>query len=383
MGKDVAYEKPYATSHAAALRPGLPSLERYRRHLDASVEWLLRSIRPGGGSAAFFWASGCWSRPYPETTGYVIPTLLRVANHSGLPQARRHGYEAGEWLLDIQEPGGYWHGGLHPPKDGRPSVFNTAQILRGLVALYDDSSDQRWLEAAARGAAWLASGVGRDGLWDNRDYQSVGTPSYYTYAAGPMLEVWQRTQDAAVRESAERVLGAILNRRLDNGAFRDWGFSPGRPAFTHTIAYTLQGLLESGQILDDWDRYGQPAVAALDLLARRAELAGGALPGAFTEDWTPRARYVCLTGSSQLALCLLMLDARDPDLRLVNAAAKLIDHVCARQALRAPLGGVRGGVFGSWPPWGRYIAMRAPNWGAKFHADALMTLSDRLVAEIP
>lgn len=383
MGKDVAYEEPYAAGQAAAYSCGLPSLERYRRYLQASVEWLLRSFRPRGGSAAFYWLSGRWSRPYPETTGYVIPTLLQVADRSGLPRARRCGYEAGEWLLSIQQPGGYWHGGLHPPQRGRPSVFNTAQIVRGLMALHHDSSDERWLEAAVHGAKWLASGVGRNGLWHARDYQSAKTPSYYTYAAPPMLDVWQRTQDAAIRDAAERVLGAALNRQLDNGAFREWSFSPGRPAFTHTIAYTIQGLLESARVLDDWNRYGQPTVAALELLARRAELAGGALPGAFTENWAPHGRYVCLTGNSQLALCLLMLDARDPDLRLVNAAAKLIDYVCARQALRAPLGGLRGGVLGSWPPWGRYIGLRVPNWAAKYHADALMALSDRLAAEIP
>lgn len=383
MGSDIAFEEPSAGPGAAPQRFGLPSLERYQRHLDASVGWLLRSVRPSGGSAAFFWLSGHWSRPYPETTGYVIPTLLRVADCSERPRARRCAYDAGEWLLGIQQAGGYWHGGLHPSKEGKASVFNTAQVLRGLVALHDDSGDERWLEAAARGAAWMASGVGPDGLWNNRDYQAATTPSYYTYAAQPMLDVWRRTEDAAVREAAIRVLGALLDRRLDSGAFRQWSFSPGRPAFTHTIAYTLQGLLESARVLDDWDRYGQPAVAALEMLARRAELAGGALPGAFTENWTPRGRYVCLTGNSQLALCLLMLDARDPDLRLVNAAAKLVDYVCARQALRAPLGGIRGGVLGSWPPWGRYIAVRVPNWAAKYHADALMSLSARLAAEIP
>ncbi len=88
------------------------------------------------------------------------------------------------------------------------------------------------------------------------DYQAESIPSYYTYAVAPMLDVWQSNQDPAIRQAAERALGAILDRRLPNGAFREWGFREGRPAFTHTIAYTLAGLLDSARILDDWETYG-------------------------------------------------------------------------------------------------------------------------------
>jgi hypothetical protein len=38
-------------------------------------------------------------------------------------------------------------------------------------------------------------------------------------------------------------------------------------------------------------------------------------------------------------------------------------------------------VAGSSPITGRYMTLRYPNWAAKFHADALAALTDRLARE--
>ena len=120
--------------------------------------------------------------------------------------------------------------------------------------------------------------------------------------------------------------------------------------------------------------------AALERLARKAEFANGRLPGAYHEDWRAVDWYTCLTGNAQVALCLLRFEERQPDLRLVNAAAKLVDQVCRSQHL-AGHDGVRGAVAGAAPIWGRYMFMRYPNWAAKYHADALMMLTRRLACE--
>jgi hypothetical protein len=355
----------------------------YERHLAATADWLVRSIEQGkGGSCAYFSPLTGWSRPYPETTGYLIPTLIALSQFLNDFDGEGRALELGSWLLTLQAPDGWWHGGLHPPKGGvRPSVFNTAQILQGLIALHDLTDDERWLESAARGARWLAGGVALDGLWAEKDYRSLGTPSYYTYAAWPMLEVAVRRGDETIRNAAEGVLGAILTRQRPNGAFSRWAFSEGEPAFTHTIAYTLQGLIESAKLLGDWDTYGAPTQAALTALVRIGELENGRLPGRLDDDWVPAAGYVCLTGNAQTALCLLDWEARQRDPSLVRAAAALIDAVCAAQRLRVPLGALRGAVGGSAPIWGRYMVFRYPNWAAKYHCDALMRLIGRLREE--
>ena len=358
---------------------GAASGDRFEHHLAATAQWLERSIERGrGGSCAYFSLAGGWSRPYPETTGYLIPTLLALANALPGFGGERSAQELGDWLLSIQDDEGWWRGGVHPPTDDAgPSVFNTAQILQGLVALHDHSNEDRWIAAARRAGHWLADGVDESGLWPGGDYRAEVTPSYYSYAAWPMLEVAIRCDDDEIRRAAEGALDAIVARWRPNGSFAAWGFTEDEPAFTHTIAYTLQGLVSSARLTGDWDRFGKPAEEGLTALAARASEAEGRLPGRLGDDWGPAARYVCLTGNAQIALCLLDWNEIVPDPARERTAGLLADAVCSAQRLRSPLPGIRGAVGGSAPIWGRYMVLRYPNWAAKYHCDALIRLMAR------
>ena len=358
----------------------LSATDRYEVHLRATLEWIRRSILHGkGGSAAHFSIVGGWSPPYPETSGYIIPTLLKAAAHLADDRLKRDAEALGEWLLGLQHADGWWPGGVWVAGGAsRPSVFNSAQILKGMVMLAQRTCDDRWQEAAQRSANWLADGIDDGGFWRAGNYREGVNPSYYAQVAWPMLQAWRLTGEEPVRAAAVRVLERIVALRNEQGAISGWGFDAGKPAFTHTIAYTLRGLIESAFLLDDWEAFGAPCMEALERLNRRSELSNGRLPGAFFEDWRAVNWYSCLTGNAQIALCLLRLEARDGDLRLVNAAAKLVDFVCSRQMVRFGPAAVRGGVAGSSPPWGRYMILRYPNWAAKYHADALMLLRDRL-----
>lgn len=350
----------------------------YLKHYQISVEWLIESFSGSRGSSAFYLPIKGWSDPYPETTGYIIPTLLEAGKRLGLERATSQAVAAGEWILSIQQEDGYWFGGTYPPKNDRsPSIFNTGQILKGLCALYEFDQDDKWLEAANRGAEWLARHVAGDGIWTVGHYRGGFQPTYYTRVAWPMLEVWGLNNNTFVRDAALRVLDWVLTMQNDNGTFRNWGFDPSKPAFTHTIAYTLRGLIESSRIFNDWTKYGALTEKPLDHLLRRAELKNGALAGTFDEEWKADDSFVCLTGCAQTALCLMKLHGQHPDLRLVNAAAKLVDYVCKNQVTRGPKS-IKGAVAGSKPLWGKYMRYRYPNWAAKFHADALLELSDIL-----
>ncbi len=362
----------------------LPTLETYARHLGATAGWLVESIENGaGGSCAHYSVASGWSRPYPETTGYLIPTLLELGPRLPELGLRERAFGLGEWLLSIQNDDGAWNAGLHPPRGAaRSSVFNTCQVLEGLVALHRASGQGRWLEAAHRGASWAVELQGSDGLWSHCDYDSGGTPSYYTQALWPLLEVWKETGDARIRANVEAALAAILERRRERGSFAAWGFGGRERAFTHTIAYTLRGILECSRILDAWDDIGVQAVPALERLLRKTELSRGRLPGELDGNWRATRRFVCLTGNAQTATNLLLWEQREKDLRIVNAAAKLVDVVCASQRLRNSLTGRRGAVAGSQPVWGRYMALRYPNWAAKFHCDALAQLCARVEQEL-
>jgi len=233
-------------------------------------------------------------------------------------------------------------------------------------------SDDKWLEAASRGAQWLAQGVGDNGQWTTGHYQADYQPSYYTRVAWPMLEVSRDTSEAAIEHAALRVLESLIGNRQDNGSFKDWGFRPGQPAFTHTIAYTLRGFLESGRILDRAD-FTDATFAALERLRQQSELTNGRLPGRYDLEWRADNSSICVTGCAQIAICFLIRFEATADFRWLNAAAKLTDFVCTTQS-GLPYPVIRGAVPGSKPFWGRYMSGRYPNWASKFHADALMML---------
>jgi len=350
---------------------------RYLGSLASACNWLLASERRSGGSAAHWMPVRGWSRAYPETTGYIIPTLIEAGELLGDPRLGEAALRMGEWLLSIQSGEGWWPAGLHPPRgEGQPSIFNTGQILQGMEALARRTREAKWAEAGARGAGWLAAGVDDSGQWREGHYRPGFQPTYYTRVAWPMLQVAALTGEAAVREAAVRVLDFSLGQALPNGAFAGWGFAPGQPAFTHTIAYTIEGFLGAAALLGgDGARFREGVRPAIDRLYRQAELSHGRLPGRYDEDWTPDRSFVCVTGAAQTAICLLQFDRFEPDLRLVDAAAKLADSDIAIQARTRA-----GGIPGSAPLWGPYMRGRHPNWAAKFHADSLMLLIARLRA---
>lgn len=54
-------------------------------HLHAAAAWLARAQDAGTepGFAGRYRLSSGWSSSYPETAGYIVPTLLALANETG------------------------------------------------------------------------------------------------------------------------------------------------------------------------------------------------------------------------------------------------------------------------------------------------------------
>lgn len=301
---------------------------------------------------------GGWSRTYPEVTGSLIPTVLQAGDEE---LARSFA----EFLLEIQDPGGGWNAGMWPSRAGAPrNAMSTSQILRGLCALYHHTNENVWIEAADQAARWLVNAA--DSLH----------ATYHSQTAWALLEAWSITGDHLQREAAIAILERARQRRTLIGAFAGWGVGGSDSAFTHTIGHTLRGFLESARLLDAWQRYGAPVTVALRRLALDAIVSNGRLPGAYDIDWRSDSRYSCLSGNAQIALCLLAAETIEPHHRYPKAALVLIEEICRRQKLDHPIPGVRGGVSGSYPFWGRYLRGRYPAWAAKYLCDAISALRE-------
>jgi len=353
------------------------------------MAWLARAQDRAGGAglaAGYSYKRG-WLPPYPETTGYAIPTFLAWARASGSGEAVDRARRMGAWELEIQRPEGGVPGGMGVGDE--PVVFNTGQVLLGWLALHRATGEARWLEAAVRAGDWLAGVQEADGRWERYTYRGV-PHAYHTRVAWALLELEARAELGRHGPAAARQVAWALTAARPNGWLEHMAFHPDEAAFTHTVAYTYRGLLEAAPHLsgDLGRRAGAVAERAALHLLRRFELGKTHPEGlpvypsaTLDERWRGGDGYSCLTGNVQIALIWMRLYARQGDGRYLNAALKAVDQVKARQALGTGNADVRGAVPGSHPVWGYYLRLAFPNWAAKFFADALI-LQEELMGQL-
>ena len=360
-------------------------------HRAAAMAWLARAQDVSGCdglSAGYSYKRG-WLPPYPETTGYVIPTFLAWARATGSDEAAERAARMGNWLIQVQLPEGGVPGGMGV--SGEPVVFNTGQVLFGWLALHQHTGRQAFIDAARRAGDWLVSCQDGAGAWTRHVYRGV-PHAYHTRVSWALLELASRTGHAPYREAAARQVEGVLSTARSNGWVDDMAFDPDEAAFTHTVAYTYRGLLEAAAHLGDAPygdlgrrargvarRFATRVLRRFELSKPHPEGLPRYLPATVDEAWRGPDRYSCLTGNAQIALIWLRLYESGGDGRLLNAALKAVDQIKARQARATGNADVRGAVPGSYPLWGYYLRLAFPNWAAKFFADAL-ALQGRIMA---
>lgn len=344
-------------------------------HLRAAGDWLraAQDSQPDGGVAGRYSLTRGWSSSYPETTGYLIPTLLRLGDELGTPELKERAGRCVRFLLGVQLPSGAFPGLEIADNRTEPSVFNTAQILCGLDAWHREADDEETLAAARRAAEWLVDVQDEDGAWRRHTYAG-GARTYYAHAGCWLARFGSRSGEDRYLRAAGANLDWVLSRQdRDTGWFHGSGFEVGAAkgrAVTHGIGYTLWGVLETSARLgrDDGHRAVRRASAEL---ARRV-LEWGRLPGELGRGWEPLAGYACLTGNAQIAQVWRRLDAAEGRPAMAEAAQVALEPVKAGQVLSTREPGLRGGVPGSTPLWGDYLPFTLPCWAPKFFVDALL-----------
>ncbi|QCC49284.1 hypothetical protein DV707_16185 (plasmid) [Halobellus limi] len=357
---------------AEALRRDLTQGETTPRaddvHLRSAVEWLFRSqdVTESGGSSATYNLVLGWERAYPETTGYIVPTLYDYATYADDSEARRRAGRMARWLLDVQLDSGAFPGGTSGG-DSDPSVFNTGQILFGLARAHAETGDDAFVTALRDASGWLADVQEPEGYWSAHTYKNM-THAYTSRVGWALLVAYEVTGEERVRRAAVRNLEWVQRIQRENDTFSHWAFTPDDDAFLHTIAYTIRGLVEGGHYLGNRDIVEAGQRAADRLLAYQQR--NGALAGAYDGGWNG-ADFSCLTGVAQTAIIWMRLAELTGEADYADAARRAIQELKRAQ----PLDGatpIRGGLAGSKPVWGPYMRLRYPNWAPKFLADAIL-----------
>jgi hypothetical protein len=347
--------------------------------VDAGMQWLrlTHDVTGRRGSSKGFSLLFGWFPPFPETTGYIIGTFVAYARRSGSTDGFARARQMGEWEIEVQSPDGGVIEGLLTANRKPSTIFNTGMVMHGWLDLHEFEPHEPFLEAAVRGGEFLVRRQDPDGAWRG-EAEYYGIPhAYNTSVAWALLRLAELTGDLRYRRAAQRQLDWTLRQQRENGWFDACFFKPGMLPSTHSLAYTVRGLLESYTLFGD-DRYLSAAGRASEVLIRKLEVLGH-LPATWDKCWRPGSRYECLTGIAQLGAAWLRLYEITGDGRWLNAGLKATELAAAHQ-MRIDWPPVRGALAGSLPIYGRYAPLQYPNWATKFLVDAVM-LRERLLPQ--
>lgn len=354
-------------------------------HLRAAADWLLRAqaaTADDGVAHSYDVRAGKWLASYPETTGYIIPTLYDYARHFDAPACADAARRMALWEVAEQLPDGGVRAGTMDAEVVVPTVFNTGQVLFGLARAVTETRDERVMTALVRAADWLVAAQDADGCW--RRFQSpfttTRTAAYNTRSAFGLTRTYAVAPDRKYLDAADRNVAWALSTARPNG------WLPGNcltenvddSALTHTIAYSIRGIFEVGLAVAK-PHYVERALAMAKAVATQQN-DDGSLPAYYSPEWKRHARWTCVTGNSQMAINWLRLARETGETGFVENARRANRFNMSIQDLTHADPAIRGALKGSHPVNGGYMTWRFPNWAAKFFMDALMLerLNDRV-----
>ena len=245
-----------------------------------------------------------------------------------------------QWLCSIQKEDGSWY----DCDNYAPYVFDTAQILKGLIAIRDiyPAVD----DSIMRACEWIISNVKENGHLVTPVKEAWGTDEntcselIHLYCLTPLIEV----SNIFGNDKYKKVANKVLNYYKTNYYEKISNFS----LLSHFYAYVMEGLLDLGEkdIVTD-------AMANLENILNEKKM----VPAYNNVNW------VCSTGLFQLALVWFKLGN-------ISAGNKIFNYACKLQ-------NDSGGWFGSYLTEcsenedNTYFPSGEISWAVKYFLDAL------------
>ena len=276
---------------------------------------------------------------YPEVTGYYIPTLLEWGYKDlALNYAKT--------LRTMQKPEGAWY----DSGNNQPYIFDTAQILKGLIAIYPLIPEVK--TNIIKGCDWILSNMTEEGrlkpAFENcfPEDDSFYSELVHTYCLTPLMDASKLFNKPEYEKSAVK----IKDYYIANYKQKILNFN----LLSHFYAYVMEGLLDMGET--------ELIKEAMHNIQKFRNKKGG-IPGLNNVDW------VCSTGMFQLALVYYKLGE-------LEKGNELFEYTCSLQ-------NKSGGWYGSYPisfinnyfTFGNKKAHYFPNeeisWANKYFLDAL------------
>lgn len=343
-------------------------------HLKETMNWMMiaQDVTSCNGVSAYFDTSNKkWGQTYCETTGYIIETFINYFHDTLNKEYLIRAKKMGDWEISVQCKDGSF-GEKHRFGVIKKKIFNTGQIVIGLISLYKETREKKYLTSAVKAGEWLLSQQENDGSWIN--FTTQGPKTYHTRVAWPLILLQKETGDKRYLEAGLKNVDWALKQQKENFWFDNTSLSEENCPWTHLIAYTISGLIEiyllqgknNKRIFESF--YG----ASNKLLEIYTKTYPNYLPCSFDENWQTKDNYSCLTGNAQLAIIWMQIYEITKERKFLDGSLKIIEQIKKTQILNTNKIEIKGGVFGSFPISGDYAPFKLINWASKFFVDALL-----------
>lgn len=275
-------------------------------------------------------------KPYPEVTGYYIPTLMKWGY-------RDLAVSYAKWLCSIQKKDGSWY----DTEDKSPYVFDSGQILKGLLAVREilPEVDQN----IKRGCEWIINNMNESGrlttpskdLWDENECSEL----IHLYCLSPLIEAGNVFKIKKYKNCAKKVAEYYIKNFKED--ILDFNI------LSHFYAYIMEALCDIG--MEDIAREAMIKVADF-------QREDGMVPAYKDVNW------VCSTGLFQFAIVWYKLGDLERGNKAVSYAVSLQNE--------------SGGWYGSYPlidnprsidkkEYPNYFETSEISWAVKYFLDAV------------
>lgn len=292
----------------------------YRTAAEKAIAWIVSHETAEHGIAY----GSTRTEPYPEVTGYIVPTLLQYG-HCELAE------RCIEWLITIQQD----DGGFCGARGSRKYVFDTAQILRGLNAAYrNDIRKEQVKYALQKACAYLYSRMQEEGrggyIPEYRPEENI-PETILLYTLAPFREAAGHLQCHEYEQAIQNCMEYYLN----HPRFCDV------KDLTHFVAYQTEAMIELSRtecIKSVLNYYG-------NIFHEQ-----GMIPAHEGDEWA------CMPGAAQFAKCWYLLDDAE-------TAEQVIEWLENYQT-------ETGGFLGSVGIGATYFPAEELSWAVKYYLDA-------------
>ena len=344
--------------------------------IDNSINWLLtcqKNSLDRGICTAYDLVEKKLTISFPETTGYIIPTLLEYSKLKQNDKIYNISKEMGEWIIDItRDDGGLGEAyGFYRPG---PRIFTTAQAIIGLLSLYLASNNRKFLNTAVKMGEFLTQNLNKDGSWNKNFTFLKITTTYKSRVSWILMMLYDVTNEIKFKEASLKSLQYIINNKTKNYWPESCNFDKSNNALTHLLGYHLVAIVKFAyyEKLEDLN-LKKELIDHCSFFYKRIQKqlsTANDLKGIINDKFEKVVDYNCLTGSAQIMYFALIYEKKN------SINKNLISEILYKSLYDKQISNnqkeVNGSISGSFPINGEYMPNMLPAWASKFFIDSLL-----------